>query len=175
MAITYKLITKQELSSNVATVDITNIPGTYTDLMLICSTRSDIASWWITSSLRINDVSSQYSTLLLGGNNSSVFSNQDTLSQVAARFISLGNTSNNAAAFANVCFYFPSYSQNNISKTFSVDGSTSTTTSGNYYVTSHVNWASTVTSPITKISFIDAFSGTNYMSGSKFYLYGIKN
>ena len=171
MANTYTLINSTSLSTTAASVTFSAIPATYDDLALCFSTRDDNAVVDSYVNLRINsDNSSLYSYTRLVGNGSSAASqNQTSLTWAYT-------ASNGASATSNTFgigeFYIPNYrvSQNRQISGFSV-GETNATAAQIYAIA----WLYRSTTAITSLQIIPYFGTGNFVSGSTFWLYGIKN
>jgi hypothetical protein len=174
MATTYKLISSNTLSSSVASVTFSSIPGTYTDLVLQISARGTNASVdsYITYYLNSGGTGLQSETYL-GGTGSTTESGRTTNSNGgigSQGFISISGGSATSNTFGSVEIYIPSYtaSQNKPTGNFGV--SESNQTAVQMGITAGL-WRNTAA--VTSIV-LSAGSG-NFASGSSFYLYGIKN
>jgi hypothetical protein len=172
MPATYVNIASQTLSTAAASVTFSSIPSTYTDLVLKASVRDDtsgtseaLARFWKLS----GDTGTTMSQTDLLGSGSAVSSTRRT-SQDDSLFVidRSGATSN---TFSNTEIYIPSYtvSQNKPISIFSVDESNTTAA---YMRVQALLWRNT---GALSSFVIQAYSGTNFVSGSSFYLYGIKN
>lgn len=172
MANTYTLISSNTLSSTAASVTLNSIPATYTDLVLKCSTRGSV-SGNTTFLVSFNGAASGtlYSTTELIGEGSTPFS-QRTNDYSSVEAYALQNDSGTTAnTFNNVEVYIPSYtvSQNKPVSLFGVKENNSSTV--NVIDADAALWRST--SAITSI--VIALGSGSFVSGSSFYLYGIKN
>jgi hypothetical protein len=173
MPATYTLISSNVLSSSAASVTFSAIPATYTDLVLRISGRSDAASTQDSVRIRFNGNSSSiYSrTQLFGGGTSGTqgSSNSSNIDRILAPYVD--GDSATASTFGSNEIYIPSYlaSQN---KPVSVFGVSETNATGTYMGVSAALFSST-----TAISsmVIAPENGSNWLSGSSFYLYGISN
>jgi len=165
VAKTYEAIASQTLGSATATVSFDNIPGTYTDLVLV--------AWMLGASggagvrLRLNDDSgNNYSTTYLHGNGSSAASNRESSQPVLAI-----SWNSNTDSTGNMWIgQFMSHANTNVYKTLLGQQSKAGTS-----VDRTVGlWRST--SAITKITLAigGSFPNYNFSSGSTFALYGIK-
>jgi len=172
MANTYTLISSQTLSASAATVTFSSIPATYTDLAVKISARTDVTNpdfMW-----RINgNTSSIYSDTQLEGDGTSPASYQDAaIDKFRMQHIGEGSaaTSN---TFGNYELYFPNYAgaTNKVVSFYGVDENNSAS-SANTIIVAGASLALT-TSAISQISFF--LNSGNFVSGSSFYLYGIKN
>ena len=174
MANTYTLIASNTLSSSAASVTFSSIPSTYTDLVLRISGRGDAnnGTFFDNINLTFNGSSSaNYSRTLLQGAGSGGASSSRTTNQTSMR-MSFATTGSDATTntFSNVEIYIPSYtaSQNKPLGAFDVTESNNT----DVYLGAIAGlWSNT--SAITSIGLASA-SG-NFVSGSSFFLYGIKN
>lgn len=170
MANTYTLIASNTLSSAAASVTFSSIPQTYTDLVLRVSTRTDGSADNTLLGVRFNnDTNTNYSSILLTGNGSTASSS--TLGTFANTY--LGQTVANTATantFNNGELYVPNYtaSQNKPISGIGIAENNSTTA-----IIRAVAGLWQVTSAITSITLISG--NGNFMTGSSFFLYGIKN
>jgi hypothetical protein len=174
MANTYTLIASNTLSSSAASVTFSSIPSTYTDLVLKYSARTD-ESGSVDSLcyLRFNSSSaSNYSVRVLRGSGSVA----DSLGFSSQTYIRLTNGSDavnaTSSTFANGEIYIPSYtvSQNKPLSAFTAMENNATEA---YLVATAGLWSNT--SAITSITVGIGNAGVNFVSGSSFFLYGIKN
>jgi hypothetical protein len=173
MPATYQLIASNTLSSAAASVTFSSIPATYTDLVVRMSVRSTVVG---------NDVDILMAEF--NGNTSAIYSNTYVVGFSASA--SSGRDSNQsttrigyyitgAAATANTFssseLYIPSYtaSQNKPMSGFSVAEKNTTETA----IGAAAGLFRTTTA-ISSIKFTPQ-NGTNFASGSSFFLYGIKN
>jgi hypothetical protein len=168
---TYTLISSNVLGSSAASVTFSAIPSTYTDLVLRMSLRSDESGQ--TSSeftSQLNGTSANYSLTRLRGNGSTASSSRISN---AARFalgeIPAGNSTTNT--FTATEIYIPSYTASQNKPLSSKNYQENNNTSANIHIIANL-WRDT--SAITSISFA-INGGFNFVSGSSFYLYGIKN
>ena len=170
MANTYTLISSNVLSSSAASVTFSAIPSTYTDLVLRWSARSDASGMSArTTTLTFNGTTSGSYTELRGTGSSAVSVANTALAYLFAGFTpGDGYTTN---TFTNVEVYLPNYnvSTNKPVSAFSVLEQNSTTSN---YLQTVANLQSQTT-PITSVTI--GLTANNFISGSSFYLYGIKN
>ena len=173
MANTYQLIASNTLSSAAASVTLSSIPGTYTDLLLRITTRVDRAI-----------VGAHNCRLTVNGSSTSDYS-QTNLAEFgvtinstrasAEAFITTPSTANSSTAntFSSNEFYFPNYA-GSTSKTLSVFDVIENNSTANFESQISVKAGlRSNTAAITSIT-LDT-NGYNYLSGSSFFLYGIKN
>jgi len=172
MPATYTLISSNVLTSTAATVTFSAIPATYTDLVLRYSLRTDRAgeTWDIADITFNGNTSSLYSMTNLDADGSAASSARvaNNTSLYSSRLDAAAATSN---TFGNGELYIPSYtaSQN---KAISDYGVQETNGSVAYIRANAFLFRSTTA--ISSIKFAPTF-GTNFVSGSSFYLYGISN
>ena len=157
---TYVAIATQTLGSAAASVTFSSIPGTYTDLVLVCN--SKLTSGTPTSRLQFNgDTATNYSTTMIYGDGS-------TVGAVRVSNEASANTGGNTDEFGTTIIHINNYSNTTTYKTtlsrynflgpaYS-EGGTKTSL-----------WRSTAA--ITSIVVFPVSS--TYVSGSTFSLYGI--
>lgn len=169
MPSTYTLISSNVLASSAASVTFSAIPSTYTDLVVRFSARLDRAVTDSTIQITTNVSGSVYSGIRLRGTGSAT--NSSTQSGVGSWE---QNTINAATSTSNTFssgeLYIPNYlaSANKPASYFQVTEDNSTTA----YVLAIANLLSSTTA-ISSLTF--GGYGFNFVSGSSFYLYGIKN
>jgi hypothetical protein len=163
------LIASNTLGSSAASVTFSSIPATYTDLVLKVSARSDVAATSEQIRIRLNSTSSDtnLSATAIGGTGSAAYS--DVATNGRAGHMPAANAT--SSTFSSGEIYIPSYtaSQN---KQFSAGGAienNSTTYQQSWWA---VLWRDT--SAITSI-YLFGNDGGNFVSGSTFWLYGLKN
>lgn len=166
---TYIALGKTILTGTQQNVDFLSIPGTYTDLLLVVSGRSSGSGTSQSIYLSCNYQTTGYASTTFQGleaNGTTVssdrFANQGSIPAA-------GSTSN---TFGNAEFYLPSYanaSRKPISSSAVNENNTATVTSLIRATAANLN----DTNAITTIRVVD--SGGGFVSGSSFYLYGIKN
>jgi hypothetical protein len=169
MATTMKLIAKQTLGSNAADVTFSSIPGTYTDLLIVFTARCTVSNIGIADNVRVrfNGATSDtnHSSRWLYGSGSSTASGTDTFARAG-----YSNTASNTAnTFASSEMYLPNYA-GSAAKSFSVFGVTETNAAAVDMVVSAGLWNST--SAVTSMRLYTG-SGTDLVTGSSFFLYGI--
>jgi hypothetical protein len=174
MANTYTLIASNTLSSSAASVTFSSIPSTYTDLVVKISARSAYSGGnldyfeWTFNGLTTSIYSGTFLYYLPTSVGSNRFSS-GTKSTTNAMFPASTATSN---TFSSTEIYIPSYtaSQNKPYSLFTVAENNSST---DYGIDIDANLIRT-TSAISSMTFTGAF-GSNFVSGSSFFLYGIKS
>lgn len=169
MANTYVAIATVTVGSGGASsIDFSSIPGTYTDLVLKLSARTNRAStqdgvyWEYNGSTTSKSGRALYGTGTTAGSDNK--SDQ----------YNYGATSTNATAntFGNMEIYIPNYTSSN-NKSSSSDGVTEdNSASGNFMGLATALWSNTAA--ITSVSLKPLF-GTSFVQYSTATLYGIKN
>jgi hypothetical protein len=172
MPSTYTLISSNVLSSSAASVTFSAIPGTYTDLVLRISGRSDdSANPQGSIRLYINgNTSSVYSFTRLTGNGSTTATYTSGSGTELYFTFGLSTAQSTSNTFGNAEIYIPSYTSSTnkpMSGFQAMETNSSTAFMG---VTAGLT---RITSAITTIE-VTTNAG-NFVSGSSFYLYGIKN
>jgi hypothetical protein len=153
-------IASQTLSSAAASVTLSNIPQTYTDLVLVCAVKNTANNGDEVAFQLNSDTGSNYSRTRIFGNGSTASSGRASNTTKGALGI------NSTAEFSTVIANFQNYSNATRYKTVISRGS-----SASNYVSSYVSlWRNT--NAITSIVLLPD-SGTTFTSGSTFTLYGI--
>lgn len=165
---TYKLIASSTVGAGGASsITFSNIPQTYTDLVLKCSVRENgSGSTWTQFAVRPNSATTNQSDRYLYGTGAA------TGSATGSEVESWANDgSSTANTFANAEIYIPNYAGSN-NKSFSADGATenNSTNALTYLVASL--WSNT--SAITSLVIVPS-STYSFVQYSSFYLYGISN
>jgi len=169
MALTYVLLGSTVLSGNQTTITFSSIPSTYTDLTLRVSARVDSASGSATVLVRFNsDSASNYSSTYLAGDGSSTYTSR--ASQTSYPLAVNGSTFT-ANTFASVELYLPTYTSTASKPLYSTSIIENNGTEGWLWSRAGLYRG---TSAISSIVLTDNAAG-NFISGSTFYLYGIKN
>jgi hypothetical protein len=166
------LIASNTLGSAAASVTFSSIPATYTDLVLRWSGRSDRAVTSQNVYVQLNGTSfdGTYSFTSLRGQGSAADSTR-TSSDGAFYGGYIQGTSATSNTFNSSEYYFPNYagSTNKVASSFTaVENNTSTI----QYLTVDANLRSSTTA-ITSI--VLSLPSGNFVAGSSFFLYGIKN
>ena len=172
MPSTYTLISSNVLSSSAASVTFSAIPSTYTDLVLRISTRTDYSGDYKNPiDITVNGSSTGYSVTSVFGTGTSAGSNRTSNRAYWSRSYSNSalTTSN---TFNSLEVYFSSYA-GSAYKVSSAFGATEINSATNNIVNAVANlWQDSAA--ISSITLVDE-SAANFVSGSSFYLYGIKN
>jgi hypothetical protein len=170
MATTCELIAKHVLGSSAATLDLDNIPATYTDLLVLVSGRCDdaTASYGLENvGIKFNNSTSNFTTRMIRNLDGTVSS-----SSWSSGFIGdAPNVNATANTFGSIEVYIPNYA-GATNKSFSVTA----ITESNASVGSDMSHAVTAglwsnTAAITRVGF--TVGSDNWVSLSSFYLYGI--
>jgi hypothetical protein len=154
-------------SGGATTIGFTNIPQTYTDLVVLCSLRTtrntgDAASVSIT----FNGSTSSRSSRILYGNGSSASSYTDTIIEGGFTGQNTGTTAN---TFGSHQYYIPNYSGSN-NKSISIDSVHENNATNAYALMTAGLWANTA--PINSITLENV--GFNFVQYSSATLYGIR-
>lgn len=172
MAYTYsKIATYTVGSGGIPSISFTNIPQTYTDLVLSLSARVgtvDTEEW-----IRLEFNSSggtAYSSRVLWGNGSGAYSASE--SAVAnVNYAGMANASTSTSnTFSNCEIYIPNYTSSNY-KSFSSNIAEEQNATKAFNAATAGLWSNT--SPISSIKLTPANAGT-LVQYSTFHLYGIK-
>jgi hypothetical protein len=169
MANTYQLISSNVLGSSAASVTFSSIPSTYTDLVVKFSARIDRAVTDSTMQITTNVSGSVYSGTRLRGNGSAVSTAPQTASSWEQNTINAGTSLANT--FTNGELYFCNYALTSTNKPVSYFATTENNATL-AYIDSIAQLLSSTTA-ITSVTF--GAYGFNFVAGSSFYLYGIKN
>ena len=167
MALTHKLIASSTAGSGgVANIEFTSIPSTYTDLMIMCSLRSNIAANADDIKIEFNSSSSNFNWKNIYGTGSSVLSQNNTNNQVGTQPAS----SFTASSFGNAFVYITNYASSNY-KSISADSVAENNATRGDQALYATLWSDTAA--ITSIKLLPS-SGL-LIEYSTAYLYGIKN
>lgn len=165
------LIASNTLSSSAASVTFSSIPNTYTDLLVKISAKSDRANANDDIKMLINgSTSSVYGETNVNGNGATAASGNNTnQAYVALRSGSTGGLTANV--FSSTEVYVPNYNSVIVHPIGSIQVQEDNATTARIYAT-----ASTfnTSSAITSLTF-NIWTGPNFVSGSSFFLYGLKN
>ena len=171
MASSRYLISSQTLASSAASVTFSSIPATYTDLVLRVSARTGSSGSAIDRiQIQFSGISSSYSRTVLIGNGSAASSSRATSATygLASGAEGASATSN---TFGNTEFYIPNYtgSANKVFSSFGVSETNATA--------AEIGVMANLLSNTSAVNKIDLYSddGSSFVSGSSFYLYGLKN
>lgn len=172
MANTFTLIASNTLSATTTSFTFSSIPDTYTDLVLKASVRQTDANW--NGELKIvfnSDTTTKYSATSIDGVGTSV-SSANVTSNTSVRFIAVDGTAT-ANTFSNTELYIPSYLS-----TLSKPSGTFTVVENNSATQNYVRDIAQLyrgSSAISSMTISAYTGGESLLSGSSFYLYGIKS
>lgn len=166
---TMTLIKTTTVASAVASVDMTAIPGTYTDLLVTFSARSTVAGGPFDNLLiTFNNTTSGYTDRALYGTGSSAASASGSGNPSFVFTYSVGNAAT-ASTFGNGQIYIPNYA-GSTNKSVSFDSVTENNSTSAIAAISAGLWSNT--SAITSIKFTAATSA-ELMIGTTISVYGI--
>ncbi len=171
MPVTYQLIASNVLGSSASSITFSSIPATYTDLVLRFSSRSDVGSAGLTLYLSPNASTSSDSTTILWADGTSAFSTRFSATGIGL-YMGWVNGTRTANTFSSAEIYIPNYAGSTNKVFSSAIAEESNSTADTRISATAGLWSNTaaITSLVVKIS-----AGVNFVSGSSFYLYGIKN
>ena len=156
--------------SSTGSVNIPNIPSIYQDLMLAVSARTD-SSTLTSALLRFNgDSGSNYSSTMLIGNGSSATSERYSNESFVRVGYAIGS-SQLASAYSAQTIHILNYANTSTNKTVIARDASDTSGSGITQLSIGL-WRNTAA--ITSLAMYPE-TGPNWVTGSSFYLYGIKN
>lgn len=173
MANTYVAIATTTVGAGgTGSISFTSIPGTYTDLLVKISARTNrnVADGDDLKVVVNDSTSSIYNNIRLYGNGTGV--GGDSLSSTNNAYIGMATSANQTAStFGSTEFYFANYASSN-SKGMLSDGLSENNATTALSTLGVWLWASS--SAITKIT-ISPYNGTSFDQYSTFTLYGISN
>jgi len=162
------LISTQTLTGTATTVTFSDIPGTYTDLVLTVSGRTDAAAIfdiWFSFNL---DSGANYSQMSLIGNSASASSASLTGQSTISAYYSLPGTTATANTFGSVIVTIPNYTAAR-AKTVSIESVSENNGTTAYQSLVAGLWNNTAA--VTSIS-VQAYTG-NFIAGTTMSLYGL--
>ena len=167
MATTYKAIATVTVGSGgAANIEFTSIPGTYTDLKLVCSTRDNRVGTQNGTNISLNGSTSNFTHKGFQSDGSATLA-----SFSIPRFTNYNNASTSTAnTFANNEIYFANYASSNYKSFSSESAEENNATSAYILVGAHL-WSDTAA--ITSITLTP--DTANFVQHSTATLYGIKN
>jgi hypothetical protein len=171
MPVTYELIASNVLGSAAASVTFSAIPSTYTDLVLRASARNSAAVNNAVLGLTVNGLTTTiYSTLYLQGTGSAASSTFNA-TQTELNGNTFQGTATTADTFTSIEFYIPNYT---VASNKPISGISHAENNATAALTRASANLIRTTAAITSINLFDT-SAANFVAGSSFYLYGIKN
>lgn len=164
---TYVALAKTVLTGSQATITFSSIPSTYTDLCILVSARSADSAPYAILELRPNGATTNRSNtnLIKEDPNAAVSIRYTNFSSIA-----LSGATATSNTFANLEIYIPNYA----GSTNKVVSWTSVTENNNANST-YINAVAGLWSNTAAISSFTLYDSYNFVSGSRFDLYGIKN
>ena len=166
MATTYELIASNVLGADTATVSLTSIPATYTDLLLVMSARST-HSGVADILIGFNTSTASFSARYLYGTGAA------TGSSTLARYLgAISGTPTTANTFGSNETYIPNYA-GSTNKSYSTTNVIENNAASSSIYTEAIAGLWSNTAAIASIEL--ATSSGSFLSGSSFQLYGIKN
>jgi hypothetical protein len=160
-----KLIETKTLSVAAATIEFTNIPQTFTDLVVFSSLRSSRADFVEIVKLEFNSVTTGYTYRELVSTGTTATSSSGSYT----RFALIPGTSSSSNTFSNDTNYIPNYTSS-VSKSFSTDSVGENNGTTNYLNIVANAW--TGTGAVTSFKLSNFFS-SNFVAGSIVSLYGV--
>lgn len=167
MPSTYTLISSNVLSSSAASVTFSAIPSTYTDLVLRISNRTDNTGVGNGFTLTYNGVSTNYSNTGIYGDGSTPASSRAS----TAGMMWVDGSTETANTFASVELYVPNYAGSNYKPSSNFAAMENNAAATTYIGAQARLWSNTAA--ITSMTLTPSVG--NWVSGSSFYLYGIKS
>ena len=168
MAYSFQLIEAKTLTTTSSSVTFTSIPQTYTDLLVKLSVKQDGANAGLF--LRPNSSTTNLSHRKMYADSVSVSGDSGSII-----FIFCNGSWSTSNTFTNTDVYIPNYTSSNY-KSVSIDSvATSNTASAGLSFLAFVAGLWSDTTAISSLNFVPEGGGANFISGSTFYLYGIKN
>ena len=167
---TYTLITSQVLTTTTATVTLSSIPATYTDLKVVWSTRGTGSAGVSDGSITFNGSSAGYgASRMLYGTGSSALSAAQTQSYIQWA-VETPDTATTANTFSSGQMYIPNYTVAAYKVVSSEQATENNASSASQFINTGI-WNNNAA--ITSITF--AVPTTSFVAYSSFYLYGINN
>ena len=168
---TYTLISSNTLASSTASVTFSSIPATYTDLVIRLSAKSDRANANEDIKMLVNgSTSSVYSATWMVGNGASATSSRDT-STAFLRLQSGSTGATTANVFSSTEIYIPNYTLAAGHPIGSIQVQEDNATTARIYNNAGLFDSAVGITSLT----LQPSTGPNFVSGSSFYLYGIKS
>lgn len=161
MAITYKLIEAQTLTTNTATVNFTSIPQTFTDLLVKVSAKSNTTGW-ADIIIRFNSDSTTYL-------NRRIYSNAGSVGQDDSEWTNFSSVVNGTYQFSNIDYYVPDYTSSRKTNWLVTNSNAQNHANEGFASWGTGNWDGATA--VTSLQISDY--NTTMQAGSTFYLYGI--
>ena len=165
---TQVLINSATANGSQTSITFSSIPSTYTDLLVQISARSTVTGSTESIYYYYNGANSNNNDRYMLGSGSAASSNQ----QLVAYGGELDTGNQTANTFSSHEIYIPNYSSTSNFKSSSVNSVEENNGTTCYMAMAGNLWSSTAA--ITSIT-ITTSGSNDFVSGSNFYLYGIKN
>lgn len=167
MPVTYKKIaTVSVTGATAANVEFTGIPGTYDDLIVLASLRSNRAAVSDWAYIAFNGSTANFSAIVLSGDGTTPIS-YNSFPRIFATATAANAT---ASTFGNSLTYIPNYARSN-NKSWSADLVAENNATEGYNDIANGLWSNTAV--ITSITMTPRV-GTAWVTNSSATLYGIK-
>jgi hypothetical protein len=150
-----------------ANIDFTSIPSTYTDLCLKLSLRSNRASDWDNSNLKINNATTNLTSRYVRGNGAAAASGSLSVFYIG----DINAATSTASTFTSQDIYLPNYAGSS-NKSASVDSVSEANGTTAYAYLVAALWSQTTA--INQLTVISG-NGDSFVQYSTATLYGIKN
>ena len=173
MPSTYTLISSNVLSTSAASVTFSAIPSTYTDLVLRVSARDSQTGTgnFIPLQVQFNNTGvGFYSLTNLLGNGSTASSSRASNRNSFDPQTALNSSSSTTSTFTSIEVYVPNYNATMNYRVASIISATEQNASA-----ANITTTAGIFSNSLAINRIDLIAVSSFVSGSSFYLYGIKN
>jgi hypothetical protein len=156
-------------SAGATTIEFTNIPQGFTDLLIVASTRAGAGAVARNMNIRFNASTLGYSERMIDSNGSSASSANTSGSLINWSFEA--DSGATTSTFSNISLYVPNYSSVASYKSMVIHSSSENNGSTGYNRLTSGLWTSN--SPITSVSLI-AESGSSFVQYSSASLYGFR-
>ena len=170
MPSTYTLISSNVLTSTATSVTFSAIPSTYTDLVLRISGRTNAGGAISNGLIQVNAITGTYSYTGLVGTGSAASSNRNSGSYQGFYMDIVNGNGSTSDTFSSHEIYLPNYA-GSANKIASLDNAQEDNTTTAYRIARAALLGNTAAVTSLTIS----GDGVSFVSGSSFYLYGIKN
>jgi hypothetical protein len=160
------LIERIELSSSAASITFSDIPQTYTDLLLVASLRDTGDVGTAFAYIQFNDATTGYTSRLLRGSGSSTSSTSNSDGTSLRGRISPNDATANT--FGSTAFYIPNYTSSNY-KSVSIDSVQEENNTESWQTITAGLWSNT--SAITSIKIFAGNSNLAQYSSAALYAY----
>jgi hypothetical protein len=173
MANTFELISTTTVATAAYSVTVSSIPQTYTDLAILISARSDYSGGPHEMQFAINSVTTGYTNRMVYTNNGTSALSASASNAFYTWAGAVVGGAGTANTFSNCLAYLPNYSSTTVAKSMSSDATAETNaTASIIWLNAGIN---TTTAAITSLTFYCWQSFINFVPGTTFTLYGIKN